>query len=107
MTVKVIIPTALRQHTNDEDELELNARTVSDALKELITAFPNLRKQIYSETGKLRSFINVYLNEEDIRYKDGEKTALKDGDILMIVPAVAGGSHDDDRRVSFSSSEFA
>jgi len=107
VTVKVIIPTALRQHTNDEDELELNARTVSDALKELITAFPNLRKQIYSETGKLRSFINVYLNEEDIRYKDGEKTALKDGDILMIVPAVAGGSHDDDRRVSFSSSEFA
>ena len=111
MTVKVIIPTALRQHTDDEDELTLNARTVSDALKELVTEFPNLRRHLYSENGRLRNFINIYLNEEDIRYKDGEKTSLKDGDTLMIVPAVAGGSHasDDDHssKVSFSSNEFA
>jgi sulfur-carrier protein adenylyltransferase/sulfurtransferase len=113
MSVKVIIPTALRQHTGDEDELQLNARTVSDALKELVTAFPNLRRHLFSESGRLRSFINIYLNEEDIRYKDGEGTALKDGDTLMIVPAVAGGAHasaDDEEhepRVSFSSSEFA
>src|SRR4029077_9734591 len=93
MTVTVIIPTALRQHTDDEDELQLNARTVSDALKELVTTFPDLRRHLYSESGRLRNFINIYLNEEDIRYKDGESTALKDGDILMIVPAVAGGSH--------------
>jgi sulfur-carrier protein adenylyltransferase/sulfurtransferase len=113
MTVKVIIPTALRQHTNDEDEFQLNARTVGDALKELVTAFPNLRKHLYSESGRLRNFINVYLNEEDIRYKEGESTPLKDGDTLMIVPAVAGGAHDsvdDDEheaKVSFSSGEFA
>jgi len=108
MTVTVIIPTALRQHTDDEDELKLNARTVSDALKELVTAFPNLRKHLYSETGRLRSFINIYLNEEDIRYKEGESTALKDGDTLMIIPAVAGGADDEhDAKVSFSSSEFA
>ena len=113
MTVTIIIPTALRQHTGDEDELKLNARTVSDALKELVTAFPSLRKHLYSEGGRLRNFINIYLNEEDIRYKEGESTKLKDGDTLMIVPAVAGGAHssaDDeghDARVSFSSGEFA
>jgi len=113
MTVTIIIPTALRQHTDDEDELKLNARTVSDALKELVTAFPDLRRHLYSESGRLRNFINIYLNEEDIRYKEGESTQLKDGDTLMIVPAVAGGAHssaDDeghDSRVSFSSGEFA
>ncbi len=112
MTVTVIIPTALRQHTDNEDELKLNARTVSDALKELVTAFPNLRKHLYSDSGRLRSFINIYLNEEDIRYKEGESTALKDGDTLMIIPAVAGGAHasadkEPGPKVSFSSSEFA
>jgi adenylyltransferase/sulfurtransferase len=113
MTVTVIIPTALRQHTDDEDELKLNARTVSDALKELVTSFPNLRRHLYSESGRLRNFINIYLNEEDIRYKEGESTVLKDGDTLMIIPAIAGGAHaaaDDEEqqaKVSFSSSEFA
>ncbi len=109
MTVKVIIPTALRQHTNNEVELELNARTVGGALKELTTSFPKLRKHLYSDNGRLRNFINVYLNEEDIRYGDGESTALKEGDTLMIVPAVAGGAHSDDEppQVSFSSGEFA
>lgn len=113
MTVTIIIPTALRQHTNNEDELKLNARSVSDALKELTTAFPNLRRHLYSDTGRLRSFINIYLNEEDIRYKEGESTLLKDGDTLMIIPAVAGGSRapahgeDHEQMASFSSSEFA
>jgi molybdopterin converting factor small subunit len=113
MSIKVIIPTALRQHTDDEDELQLNATTVSDALKELVTAFPSLRRHLYSENGRLRNFINVYLNEEDIRYKEGESTPLKDGDTLMIVPAVAGGARasvDDEghgSKVSFSSGEFA
>jgi adenylyltransferase/sulfurtransferase len=113
MTVTVIIPTALRQHTDNEDELKLNARTVSDALKELVTSFPNLRRHLYSDSGRLRNFINIYLNEEDIRYKEGESTALKDGDTLMIIPAIAGGAHaaaDDEEqgaKVSFSSSEFA
>jgi len=105
MPVKVIIPTALRQHTNDEDELSLNARTVGDALKELTTTFPSLSRHLYSDQGRLRNFINIYLNEEDIRYMDGESTQLKDGDTLMIVPAVAGGNAESE--VSFSSSEFA
>ena len=108
MTVKVIIPTALRQHTNDEDELQLNARTVKSALQELVTTFPNLKKYLYSDNGRLRSFINIYLNEEDVRYMDGEETALKEGDTLMIVPAVAGGSAGRDlQNIAFSGSEFA
>src|ERR1700688_1786519 len=113
MSIKVIIPTALRQHTDNEDELKLNARTVSDALKELVTAFPSLRRHLYSESGRLRNFINIYLNEEDIRYKEGESTPLEDGDTLMIIPAIAGGAHasvDDEEhepKVSFSSGEFA
>ena len=110
--VTIIIPTALRQHTNNEDELKLNARTVNDALKELVTAFPNLKRHLYSDNGRLRNFINIYLNEEDIRYKEGEKTALKEGDTLMIVPAVAGGAHSqvgegNAPNVSFSNNEFA
>jgi molybdopterin/thiamine biosynthesis adenylyltransferase/rhodanese-related sulfurtransferase/molybdopterin converting factor small subunit len=121
LTVTIIIPTALRQHTDNEDELKLNARTVNDALKELVTAFPNLRRHLYSESGHLRSFINIYLNEEDIRYREGESTPLRDGDTLMIVPAIAGGaraSSDEEEEekkgkearetsVSFSSGEFA
>ena len=111
--VKVIIPTALRQHTDNKMEFKLNAQDVGDALKELVKTFPNLKRQIYSENGRLRNFINVYLNEEDIRYKEGERTPVKEGDTLMIVPAVAGGAHDsveDEEtrpQVSFSSGEFA
>jgi sulfur-carrier protein adenylyltransferase/sulfurtransferase len=117
MTVTIIIPTALRQHTDNEDELKLNARTAGDALKELVIAFPNLKRHLYSENGRLRNFINIYLNEEDIRYKEGESTPLKDGDTLMIVPAVAGGvgaseedgdgEGEEGHKVSFSSGEFA
>ena len=108
MSVKVIIPTALRQHTNDEDELQLNARNVRSALQELVTTFPNLRRYLYSENGRLRNFINIYLNEEDVRYMDGEETLLKEGDTLMIVPAIAGGSGSRDlQNITFSGSEFA
>ena len=106
MTVKVIIPTALRQHTENEDELRVNARTVSDALKQLTTTFPGLKRHLYADNGRLRNFINIYLNEEDIRYKEGENTPLKDGDTLMIVPAVAGGSHEESK-VGFSNGEIA
>src|ERR1700686_828748 len=108
MSVRVIIPTALRQHTNNEDELQLNSRDVRSALQELATSFPNLKRHLYSENGRLRSFINIYLNEEDIRYIGGENTQLKDGDTLMIVPSVAGGSADghDKRNITFSGSEL-
>jgi molybdopterin/thiamine biosynthesis adenylyltransferase/rhodanese-related sulfurtransferase/molybdopterin converting factor small subunit len=109
MSVKVIIPTALRQHTNNEDELQLNSRDVRSALQELVTSFPGLRRYLYSDNGRLRNFINIYLNEEDIRYISGEDTPLKEGDTLMIVPSVAGGSSSsrDRQDVTFSGSELA
>lgn len=106
MTVRVVIPTALRQHTDNRDELQLGATTVREALKELTTIFPNLKKHLYSEDGKLRNFVNIYLNEEDIRYMEGENTQVKNGDTLMIVPSVAGGSGYQ-HEAAFSSSEFA
>lgn len=91
MAVKVIIPTALRQHTNNEDEVEFNARTVRDALTQLVTVYPNLKRYLYADGDRLRNFINIYVNEVDMREGDGEETSLKDGDTLMIVPSVAGG----------------
>lgn len=91
MAVKVIIPTALRQHTNNEDEVEFNARTVRDALTQLVTVYPNLKRYLYADGDRLRNFINIYVNEVDMREGDGENTSLKDGDTLMIVPSVAGG----------------
>jgi molybdopterin/thiamine biosynthesis adenylyltransferase/rhodanese-related sulfurtransferase/molybdopterin converting factor small subunit len=107
--VTIIIPTALRQHTNNEDELKLNARTVSDALSELVTEFPNLRRNLFAENGRLRNFINIYLNDEDIRYMQGEGTSLKEGDTLLIVPAVAGGTDGSpgEQNVTLSTSEIA
>lgn len=109
MPVTIIIPTALKQHTNNEDELKLSSRNVRGALQELVAIFPDLKKYLYSDNGRLRNFINIYLNEEDIRYIEGEETPLKDGDTLMIVPSIAGGgpSRDEEERVTFSSGEFA
>ena len=111
MLVKLTIPTALRQHTDNRDELQLDARNVKSAIQELVTAFPNLRRRLCSENGSLRSFVNIYVNEEDVRHLSGGETPLKDGDRLMIVPAVAGGSehqHLHDRpNVTFSSDELA
>ncbi len=108
MPIKVIIPTALRAQTNNEDEIELNARTVNDALKQLTNLHPNLKRYLYSDGDKLRSFINIYLNEEDIRYIDGEETKVKDGDMLMIVPSVAGGNPVQTQRLpNLSSNEIS
>ncbi len=91
MPIKIIIPTTLKQQTNNKDEIELNAGTVNDALRQLTTIYPNLKRYLYSDGEKLRSFISIYLNEEDIRYLNGEQTIMNDGDTLMIIPSVAGG----------------
>ena len=108
MSVKVIIPTALRAQTNNEDVIELNAQTVNDALKQLTDLHPNLRRYLYSDGSKLRSFINVYLNEEDIRYINGEETTVTDGDTLMIVPSIAGGNSVQTQRLpNLSSNEIS
>lgn len=91
MTVKLNIPTALKQYTEEQTEIELEGTTVGGLLGSLTDQFPQLRKHLYNDRGELRNFVNIYLNDEDIRYLEGEKTAVSEGDEVMIVPAVAGG----------------
>ena len=92
MAVKVIIPTPLRSYAGKRDSLELASKTVGEALGHLTTDFRELRRHLFTEEGKLRSFVNVYLNGEDIRYLAKENTPTKDGDTISIVPSIAGGS---------------
>ena len=92
MPIKIIIPTPLRQYTAKKDSVELNATTVSEALSSLTLQYSDLRKHLFTEEGKIRSFVNVYLNDEDIRYLQKEQTPLHDNDVLSIVPSIAGGT---------------
>jgi adenylyltransferase/sulfurtransferase len=89
---KVLIPTPLRQYAGKQDSVELSGATVGEVLDALTTRHPDLRKQLYNDEGKLRSFVNVYLNDEDIRYLQKDATAVKEGDTVSIVPSIAGGS---------------
>jgi len=91
MAVKVLIPTPLRAYADKQDTIELAAATVGEALSALTTRFGDLKKHLYGENGKLRSFVNVYLNDEDIRYLEKESTHVNDGDVISIVPSIAGG----------------
>jgi adenylyltransferase/sulfurtransferase len=92
MSVRVIIPTPLRAYAGKRDSTEVQAGTVGEALGRLTTEFGDLRKHLFTEEGKLRSFVNVYVNDEDIRYLAKENTPTKDGDTISIVPSIAGGS---------------
>ena len=91
MAVKVTIPTPLRVYAGKRDSAEFSANTVGEALGALTTEFADLRKHLFTEEGKLRSFVNVYVNDEDIRYLQKEATPTKDGDTISIVPSIAGG----------------
>jgi len=91
MSVKVMIPTPLRQYTEKRDTVELEAGTVAEALTGLAEKYQGLRKHLYNEEGRLRSFVNIYLNDEDIRYLQKDKTPLSDNDVISIVPSIAGG----------------
>ena len=92
MAVKVIIPTPLRAYAGKRESTEVRAGSVEEALTQLTTEFADLRKHLFTEDGQLRSFVNVYVNDEDIRYLAKEKTATKDGDTVSIVPSIAGGN---------------
>ena len=89
---KILIPTPLRQYVEKRDSVELQGATVGEVLGALTSQFPDLRKQLYNDEGKLRSFVNVYLNDEDIRYLQKDATAVASGDTLSIVPSIAGGA---------------
>jgi len=89
---KVLIPTPLRQFTGKQDTVSVPGATVGEALGALTARYPDLRKQIFTDEGKVRSFVNVYLNDEDIRYLGKDATALLEGDTISLVPSIAGGS---------------
>ena len=88
---KVMIPTPLRQFTAKQYSVTVPGATVGEVLAALTTEFPDLRKQIFNDEGRLRSFINVYLNDEDIRYLGKDATPAADADTLSLVPSIAGG----------------
>jgi sulfur-carrier protein adenylyltransferase/sulfurtransferase len=92
MANKILIPTPLRAFTDKQESVELSGGTVGEILKQLTTRFDGLKKHLYTDDGKLRSFVNVYVNDEDIRYLQKEQTPIKDGDTVSIIPSVAGGA---------------
>jgi MoaD family protein len=91
MAVKVLIPTPLRNLTNNQAEVSAEGNTVSELIDQLSKSYNGLRDRLVDENGKVRRFVNIYVNEEDIRFLQGESTALKAGDQVSIVPAIAGG----------------
>jgi len=91
MPTKVRIPTPLRKLTNNEDVVEVTAGTIGDAILELQSRFPGIQERLVDEKGEVRRFVNVYVNEEDIRFLENQQTTLKDGDEVSIIPAIAGG----------------
>lgn len=91
MTIKVLIPTPLQKLTHDQAVVECQGTTISELLEALEAKFPGIKGRLCDDRGELRRFVNFYVNSEDIRHLDGSSTALKDGDEVSIVPAIAGG----------------
>jgi len=89
---KIHIPTPLRQYADRRSTVEVNGKTVAEVLAALLAQHPELRRHLYTEDGRLRAFVNVYLNDEDIRYLQQENTAVKESDNISIVPSIAGGA---------------
>jgi molybdopterin synthase sulfur carrier subunit len=89
--IKVRIPTPLRPLTKGQGEVEAQASDIANMIETLNQNHPGLKDRLCDETGELRRFVNIYVNEEDIRFLKGKETSLKDGDEVSIVPAIAGG----------------
>jgi molybdopterin synthase sulfur carrier subunit len=91
MAITVRIPTPLRKITGGNDEVKIEGSTITEVLAALEAAHPGIKERICEEDGTLRKFVNLYVNDEDIRFKENMETSIKDGDELSIVPAIAGG----------------
>jgi len=91
MSVKVRIPTPLRKLTGGADEVAAEGATIGELIDNLEAAHAGLKPRLCDEAGEIRRFVNIYVNDEDVRFLDGRNTALKDGDEVSIVPAIAGG----------------
>ena len=91
MPVTIEIPTAFRRFTDGAPRVDCSAATIGEALETLTNRFPALSRHVRDESGQIRQFLNVYLNEEDIRFLGGESCSLKEGDRVLLVPSIAGG----------------
>jgi molybdopterin converting factor small subunit len=92
MPITIEIPTAFRRFTEGSAKIDCSAATIAEALNELTTRFPALSRHVRDDSGQIRQFLNVYLNEEDIRFLGGESCCVKEGDRVLLVPSIAGGS---------------
>lgn len=93
MPITIHIPSALRSFTGSSSVVVVEATTAAQALQELTKLHPDLQKHLFTEQGTLRNFVNIFVGEENIRHKDGLSTSLKPNDELLIIPSIAGGSH--------------
>jgi adenylyltransferase/sulfurtransferase len=91
MAVKIMIPTPLRVYTNKQECVAVEGASVKEVLNGLVLHHPTLKKHLFSDNGDLRSFVNIYVNNEDIRYLQKELTALGENDVVSIIPSIAGG----------------
>src|SRR5438270_11437647 len=92
MATKILIPTPLRPYTDKKDAVDADGLTVGELLADLTRKHSGLKAHLYNDQGKLRSFVNIYVNDEDIRYLQKEQTPIKAGDSVSIIPSVAGGA---------------
>ena len=92
MAVMILLPTALQRYAHDKEQLEVSGGSVGEALQAVIAQAPLLGKHLFDSQGQIRSFVNVYLGDDDTRYLQGSATVVKDGDTLTIVPSIAGGA---------------
>jgi len=91
MSKTVRIPTPLRKLTNNEELIEVNGATIGEIITELQNRYPGFQERLLDESGQIRRFVNIYVNEEDVRFLDNQDTVLKEGDEVSIIPAIAGG----------------
>ena len=93
MQVTVRVPAPLQKLTQNQGEVKVSGANIRELIEDLEKKFPGIKERIYDQTGKIRRFINIYVNEEDVRFLQKEETPLKDGDEVSIIPAIAGGRH--------------
>lgn len=94
MSIKVRIPTPLLKLTHQKREVQADGSNIKELIENLEKNYPGIKERICDDTGKVRRFINIYINEEDVRFLDGEETKLKDGDDVSIIPAISGGCYE-------------
>ncbi len=92
MPTKILIPTPLRQYIDKQDTVEVEGKTVGELLDNLAKKYSPLKKHLFTEDGKLRTFVNIYINDEDVRYLKNEATPVTEKDVISIVPSIAGGN---------------